>query len=144
MGIVQRSLLLIAAYLFTIVPAWGQQEEVANRENFRRNLIRAAVKLSQSNGEDRISRADVLKIRLATMAPAMLEKAQKLAVIQMAASGDETVGTDIVPIDEDGKIVEASIDWDKLISFLERLVPIILQLIDAFSQDGVVSGVMAA
>ena len=48
----------------------------------------------------------------------------------MASSGED-LGD--LPIDEDGKIEVSRIDWEGLISFLERLVPLILKLIDLFA-----------
>jgi hypothetical protein len=51
----------------------------------------------------------------------------------MAFSGEE------VPTDADGKIEVSRIDWESLISFLERLIPILLKLLDLFALNGVQS-----
>lgn len=107
-----------------------QEESVETAgDKFHRNVIRSAVKLAQ---EGTITRRDVVKLRVAMLSPAFREQAQDLAVVQMAASGDENVGTDVIPVDEDGKIIETAIDWDKLLALIEKLIPIILKLIDAF------------
>ena len=107
-----------------------QQEETAE-DSFRRGVIKAAVKAAK---EGTITRRDVVKIRVAMFSPAFRDQAYQLAVVQMSASGSDALGSDAVPIDEDGKIVETAIDWDKLFAFIEKLLPLILQLIDAFGQ----------
>ena len=61
----------------------------------------------------------------ATLSPAFLEQAETLAKIQMAASGEE------VPIGEDGKIEIR--DWEEFGAFLEKLITLILKLIDALA-----------
>jgi hypothetical protein len=98
-------------------------EEVSNNK-FRSALLKAAQSAAKS-GE--LRRIDVIRLRVATLSPAFLEQAQELAVIQMAFSGEE------VPTDADGKIEVSRIDWEGLISFLERLIPLILKLLDLFT-----------
>lgn len=99
--------------------------EVA-RTTFRRQLIAAAQK-AVAKGE--ISRRDALKIRVASFSPAFLERAEELCVVQMAMSGENE---DAIPRDETGTIDRASINWEGLAAFLERILPLILQLIAAF------------
>lgn len=91
---------------------------------FRQALVKSAVAAAKSG---KIKRIELIRLRVATMSPAFLEHAQELAIIQMAFSGDE------VPLGEDGSVDEAAIDWDKLASFLEKIIPLILQLIDKFA-----------
>ena len=91
---------------------------------FRQSLLKAADAAAKS-GE--IKRVDVMRLRVASLSPAFLAQAERLAVIQMAFSGEE------VPTLDDGKIDVAKIDWDALILFLEKLIPLILQLIDLFA-----------
>lgn len=105
-----------------------QQVETAS-DSFHRNVIRSAVKAAK---DGTITRRDVMKLRVAMLSPAFREQAYDLAIVQMAASGSESLGSDAVPLDEDGKIVETAVDWDKLLAFIEKLIPILLQLIDAF------------
>lgn len=99
--------------------------EVA-RQTFRRTLVAAAQKAAQK-GE--ISRRDALKIRVASFSPAFLERVEDLCVVQMAMSGEDE---DAIPRDADGAIDRASINWEGLAAFLERILPLILQLIAAF------------
>ena len=48
----------------------------------------------------------------------------------MAASGQESKA---VPLNGDGRIIVAQIDWDALISFIERLIPLIAKLLEIFA-----------
>jgi hypothetical protein len=91
---------------------------------FRQSLLKAADAAAKA-GE--IKRADVVRLRVASLSPAFLAQAERLAAIQMAFSGEE------VPTLEDGKIDVAKIDWDALIAFLEKLIPLILQMLDLLS-----------
>jgi hypothetical protein len=104
--------------------AHAQVVETAQQESFRKSVIKAAQSLQQK-GE--LKRSEVVKLRVALLSPSFRQRAEDLAVIQMSASGED------VPVDENGLIQRASIDWDKLLAFLEKLIPIILQLITAFS-----------
>lgn len=101
--------------------------EQVSRNPFRQALLKAA-DAAAKKGE--LRRLDVVRLRVATLSPAFLERAQELAVIQMASSGED-LGD--LPTDENGKIEVSRIDWEGLISFLERLVPLILKLIDLFA-----------
>lgn len=94
------------------------------RDSFHKNVIEQATKLVR---DGKMTRRDLLKLRVAMLAPGFREKAEDLAVIQMAASG-----SDAIPVGEDGRIDRASIDWDKVLAFIEKLIPLLLQLIDAF------------
>jgi hypothetical protein len=93
---------------------------------FRQALLKAADAAAKA-GE--IKRADVVRLRVATLSPAFLAQAERLAVVQMAFSGDE------VPTLEDGRIDVAKIDWDALLAFLEKLIPIILELLQMFAMN---------
>ena len=107
----------------TVVAQSPVVEEVSNNK-FRSALLKAAQSAAKS-GE--LRRIDVIRLRVATLSPAFLEQAQELAVIQMAFSGEE------VPTDADGKIEVSRIDFEKLLDFLERLLPLILKLLDLFT-----------
>lgn len=96
--------------------------EQVSRNPFRQALLKAA-DAAAKKGE--LRRLDVVRLRVATLSPAFLEQAETLAKIQMAASGEE------VPIGEDGKIEIR--DWSEFALFLERLLELILKLIDAFA-----------
>lgn len=101
----------------------GQRVE-ASVDRFHRALIQAAVKQVK---DGKMKRSDLIRLRVAMLSPAFREQAEDLAIIQMSASG-----SDAVPIGEDGLVERASIDWDSLFAFLEKLIPLILQLINAF------------
>ena len=110
------------------LPVFSQESQVVEvreaQTPFHRSVIQSAIKASKA-GE--IRRTDVVRLRVAMMSPAFRQHAEDLAVMQMSASG-----SDNTPIGADGKVDRASIDWEKLLAFLEKLLPIILQLIDAF------------
>jgi len=127
-----RFLLLLCAVFFastvSLQPSHVEAQppvvEEVSSNKFRSALLKSAQEAAKK-GE--LRRIDVIRLRVATLSPAFLERAQELAVIQMALSGDE------VPTDADGKIEVSRIDWEGLIAFLERLVPLILKLIDLFA-----------
>jgi hypothetical protein len=96
-------------------------EEVSNNK-FRSALLKAAQEAAKK-GE--LKRIDVVRLRVATLSPAFLERAEMLAKVQMSASGED------IPMGEDGKIEIR--DWSEFASFLERLLELILKLIDAFA-----------
>jgi hypothetical protein len=94
------------------------------RSDFHRALIVAARNRVKA-GE--MSRRDLMRLRIAMLSPAFAEHAEDLAVIQMSASG-----SDDVPLDASGQVDRARIDWEAIAAFLERLVPLIIQLIGIF------------
>jgi len=125
-------LLAFFCLLCSMVPCVSAQGPVAEQvmaNKFRQSLLRAASEAAKS-GE--IRRVDVIKLRVASLSPAFLEQAQQLAVIQMSMSGED-LGN--LPIDDDGKIEVSRIDWEGLITFLERLIPLILKMIDLFAMN---------
>jgi len=93
---------------------------------FRQSLLKAADAAAKAGT---IKRVDVIRLRVASLSPAFLAQAERLAVIQMSFSGEE------VPTDDEGKIDVAKIDWEALLAFIERLVPLILKLIDLFAMN---------
>jgi hypothetical protein len=95
-------------------------KEAAAGDTFHRNVIRAAVK-AQRNGT--ITRKQLIRLRVAMISPAFREQAKEMATIQMSASGN----ADKIP-----RIGE-NIDWDALLAFIEKLIPLILQLIEAIT-----------
>jgi len=89
---------------------------------FRQSLLKAADAAAKA-GE--IKRVDVVRLRVATLSPAFLERAEMLAKVQMSASGED------VPLGEDGQIEVR--DWDAFLEFLTKLIPIILEMLKMFS-----------
>lgn len=111
----------------TVVESHDDQIEVKEATtSFHRALIQAATKAVR---DGKMRRADLIRLRVAMLSPAFRQQAEDLAVIQMSASG-----SDNVPIGDDGKVNRANIDWDALIAFIEKLIPLLLMLIDALSQ----------
>jgi hypothetical protein len=101
--------------------------EQVSRNPFRSALLKAADAAARK-GE--LRRLDVVRLRVATLSPAFVERAQELAVVQMSFSGED-LGD--LPLDKDGKIEVSRIDWQGLIEFIERLLPLILRLLDLFT-----------
>jgi hypothetical protein len=96
-------------------------EEVSNNK-FRSALLKAAQEAAKK-GE--LKRIDVVRLRVATLSPAFLERAEMLAKVQMSASGED------IPVGEDGRIEVR--DWSEFLTFLEKLLVLIIKLIDAFA-----------
>lgn len=96
--------------------------------SFHKALLKAAV---QANRNGTINRAQLAKLRLALLSPAFRNKAETLAIIQIASSDQD--GAPYVQYSEDGSVIRERIDWDGLINFLERLLPLILKIISIFS-----------
>jgi hypothetical protein len=108
----------------TVVPTSAPVEVaidgVEASDSFHRSIISAAVS-AQRKGE--INRRDLIRIRVAMLAPAFRQSAQDLAVTQMVFSGGE------VPLNEQGVVEVSRIDWEGLAAFLERLLPLLLELL---------------
>jgi hypothetical protein len=96
-------------------------EEVSNNK-FRSALLKAAQEAAKK-GE--LKRIDVVRLRVATLSPAFLERAEMLAKVQMSASGED------IPVGEDGRIEIRN--WEEFLTFLEKLLVLIIKLIDAFA-----------
>lgn len=107
-------------------PASAQVEVVEATTSFHRAVIQAAAKAVR---DGQLRRADLIRLRVAMISPAFRQQAEDLAVVQMSASG-----SDNVPIGDDGRVDRASINWEGLAAFLERLLPLLLALLDALSQ----------
>ena len=112
----------------TTPPKEETQVETIFNNKFRTALLKAANESAKSGD---IRRVDVVRLRVASLSPAFLERAEELALIQMSFSGEE------VPVDADGKIEASRIYWEGLIKFLEYLVPVLLKLLDMFAMSGI-------
>lgn len=124
------SLLGAAAVPSSPAAAQGDDEikviEAAAGDNFHRNVIRSAVKLQK---EGKIKRSELLRLRVAMISPAFRENAKELAKIQMLSSEN----AEAIPMVGEG------IDWDALLAFIEKLIPLILKLIDAITSVASIS-----
>lgn len=107
-------------------PESFKQAEQVRGSRFSRQVNRAARNLVQSG---KITRRQALRLRIALLSPAFQQQAEDLAIIQMYFSGQNP---EFLPLDENGLVQRASIDWEALIVFLERLIPILLQLLEIF------------
>ena len=101
-----------------------QETGIFAKSKFHKAAVKAASEL-RKRGD--LTRAQELRFRVAMFAPAFRKHSEDVAVTQMVFSG-----SDAVPMSADGMVDRASIDWDGLIAFLERLIPILLQLLEIF------------
>jgi hypothetical protein len=80
--------------------------------SFRSELLKAAI---EAHNEGTLSRADLVRLRFATLLPNVLSKVHDCCAEQAMA---------------DGKITSVQgIDWAGLASFLKEILPIILPII---------------
>ena len=94
-----------------------------DKQKFRKSLIKA---IRESRKDGKITAGEAVRLRVASWSPAFIERAQQLAVVQMAFSGEDS---DAVPYTDDGRIDVANIDWEGLIKFLELMIPLLLKLL---------------
>lgn len=92
-----------------------EQLAIGDRIKFRRSLL-AAAKQARNAGD--ITPAQYFLLSAASRNPLVLDRIQQ-AVHEAAI--------------EEGLATAQAIDWDSLIGFIEKLIPIIIQLIDLFS-----------
>jgi hypothetical protein len=92
---------------------------------FHGAVIQAAV---QAQKAGKINRRDLITLRVAMLSPAFRSHVEDLALVQVAASGEDAP----FKVNADGSIDRTSIDWQGLASFLEKLVPLIIMLLKAF------------
>lgn len=92
-----------------------QQLNIGDRVKFRRNLLEAARNARQAGD---ITPAQYFLLSAASRSPIVLDQIQ--AAVHEAAI-------------EEGLATPQAVDWDALLAFIEKLIPIIIQLIDLFS-----------
>jgi len=95
------------------------QLAIGDRIGFRRSLLAAARKAREAGD---ITPGQFFLLSAASRNPGTLDKMQ--AAVHEAAI-------------EEGLATAQAIDWDQLIGFIEKLIPIIIQLIDLFSYSQV-------
>lgn len=98
-------------------------ETVSERGNFRRTVRRAIREQVRSGA---MTRRDGLKLNVAMFSPSFSEQAENLAITQMVFSGDAGL-----PMNSDGKVERANIDWDKFFEFLKVFLPFLMDLLTA-------------
>ena len=91
--------------------------EAADGDTFHRSMVNA-VRSARQNGS--INGRQAVRIRVALMAPAFRAEAQALCMTQMAFSG------------EAGDIDQTAIDWESFGAFLEKIIPLIIDLLTRF------------
>lgn len=96
------------------------------QESFRRNLAKA---IAGARKEGKINARDAVKLRVSMLSPAFVERAQELAVTQMAFSGE---ASEHMPVDDEGVVQAEGINWDGLLKFLEAFIPLLLTLLERF------------
>lgn len=129
-GLVDKNSIVVAqpAPEPTPAPQVKTREEV--RKDFRKALLSAS---REAVRKGTISRVEALRIRIASFSPAFLERAQEMCVVQMVFSGENQ---DEIPFNEDGTVDLTAIDWDGLATFLERILPLILELLLSLGLGG--------
>jgi len=134
---------LATAIAFTfcllVVPALGQEgssnglknkdsfsnvTEMEAQTSFHRSVVKSAMVLHKKGD---IRRSQLMRLRICMLSPAFRKSAEELSITQMVFSGSEGV-----PMSADCVVDRAQIDWDELLEFLEKLIPIILQIISIF------------
>lgn len=96
------------------------------RDSFRSNLVKAVAKERKAG---KITMRDAVRLRVAMMSPAFIERAHDLAVTQVAFSGE---ASEAIPMSDDGTIQVEGINWEGLAKFLEAILPLLLTLLKAF------------
>lgn len=96
------------------------------RSEFKTALIAA---IAEARKTDQITFRDSVRLRVACISPAFVERAHALAVTQLAFSGEESAQ---IPRDEAGVIQVDGINWEGLGKFLEVFIPLLIQLLKAF------------
>ena len=95
-------------------------------ESFKPSLLKA---IGEGRKAGKISVRDAVRLRVACLSPAFVERAHELAVTQMAFSGESS---DSVPMDDEGMIQAEGINWEGLAKFLEAFIPLLITLLKAF------------
>ena len=101
--------------------------ETESSDGLRRELVKASRKAVRSGT---ITRRDARRVRVALFSPAFREAAEDLCIVQMAFSGDDAA--DNLPRKANGDIDRVAIDWEGFAAFLERILPLIVDLLIAF------------
>jgi hypothetical protein len=90
---------------------------------FRGELRKAIREARKANS---IDARTAFKLQTMTFSPAFVAAAQELAVAQMVLSGQNP---EKIPLDEDGRVDVAGINWAELGKFLQLLLPILLEFL---------------
>ena len=105
----------------SVVSATG----IKQRRSSRAAIIAAA---EQAHAACTIDSAQLQAIKLASRSPRMLSRMEDLILTQAQASGAYSL-----PMDANGDVVAAAVDWDGIAEFITKLMPLILKLIEMFA-----------
>jgi hypothetical protein len=97
--------------------------ESRTRKTSRIAILEAAQKAFD---QKQIDQSQLRSIRLASMMPRMLAKMESLIAEKAYVEGYA------IPMGSDGEPSVKAIDWNSLADFIERIIPLILKLIDLF------------
>lgn len=111
----------------SVVKSGVQEDATKVRLGTLRKAVRKATRKAVK--EKKLTFKQGIDIRVHTISPAFIQAVENLAVAQLRYSGEA------LPTKEDGSVDRTAIDWDKLLAFIERLLPLILELIDALASN---------
>lgn len=100
--------------------------KIETATSFHKTVIKSAIE-AHKRGE--ITRFQLVALRTSMLSPAFRSRAESLAVVQIASSDSETTP---FKYDDNGEIIKEVIDWEGLTAFIEKLIPLIIQLISIF------------
>ena len=106
------------------------REEMRGGDGFHRQMVKS---IRTARQKKIITVKQSVRVRTALLSPAFRKEAQALVVTQMSFSG---VHDTLVEYDENGNIVETAIDWSGFADFLERILPLIVDLLARFGLGG--------
>jgi hypothetical protein len=98
---------------------------IKQRRSSRAAIIAAA---EQAHAACTIDSQQLQAIKLASRSPRMLSRMEDLILTQAQASGAYSL-----PMDANGEVVSALVDWDGIAEFITKLMPLILKLIEMFA-----------
>jgi len=108
----------------TVLPPPAAPEKTS--ETPLRRAFLQAVRDARKAGT--ITAKDAVTLRVSSFSPAFMDQGEQVAVTPMVMSG----GDEALPMSADGTIDRASIPWGNFGAFLQKLLPIILELIKLF------------
>ena len=99
--------------------------ETSIKPGFKRELIRA---VRQARVSGKVNARQAIRLRVACNSPAFLKSAEDLCVTQMAFSEDG----EVLERGQNGEILRTAIDWEGFAAFLERIIPLLVDLLTQF------------
>ena len=128
----------LAAFLSLSACSVSAQEPKGDVELVSQDLAERGIRaplleaIKQARKANRITAFQAVRLRVATFSPAFLDRAQELCLVQLSFTED---GPDL-PRTETGAIDEQAIDWEGLAAFLERVIPLLIDLLKSFGVFG--------